>query len=250
MDANNIALFRRVNRDVHPRDEMWRIAKIQLPETGKAFHYYFFTGGLLATRTRDYLVQRGLDPSQLSLLDFACGYGRITRYFALAFREVVCSDLDPEMIAFATEHFGVDGFPSALSAEAVPFPPRRFDVVFSFSLFTHLHPDIWATWFWTLFDRVAPGGHFILSTRSPEFARKKGETFADDELVQFRARNETLDRLDPNVYGQTTASKAFVEGVIDARAGEIEYLDHFPSGSFDLHQDMHVFRRRAPGSAG
>jgi len=250
MDANKIDLFRRVNRDVHPRDEMWRIAKIQLPEVGKAFHYYFATGGLLATRTRDYLLQRGADPSQLSLLDFACGYGRITRYLALVFREVVCSDVEPEMIEFAKERFGVHGFPSAIEAGAVAFPERRFDVVFSFSLFTHLHPEIWSTWFWTLFERVAPEGHFILSTRSPEFARKKGETFDEGELVQFREKNETLDRLDARIYGQTTASKAFVEGVIRERVGEIEYLDHFPSGTFDLHQDMHVFRKRGRASAG
>jgi SAM-dependent methyltransferase len=243
MDANKIDLFRRVSREVHPRDEMFHVAKLQMPEVGKAFHYYFFTGGLVATRTRDYLVKQGVDPGQSSLLDFGCGYGRITRYFALVFREVVCSDLEPAMIAFAKEQFGVDGFVSAVDLAGVAFPPQRFDVVFSFSLFTHLNPEIWPAWFWALSERVRPGGHLLLTTRSPEFARRKGETFAEGERIQFRAKNETGTRLDARIYGQTTASRDWVESVAAQRPGELEYLDHFPSGSFDLYQDMHVFRR-------
>lgn len=244
LNANDIPLFKKVSREVHPKDEMFKTAKIALPQPGAAFHYYFYAGGRVATRVADYLRGRGLDPGELSLLDFACGYGRVTRYFVALFREVTCSDLEPTMLQFAKEQFGASGFLSNVDLDKVRFPNRRFDVVFSFSLFTHLNPEIWRDWFWAVLDKVEPGGHFIFSTRGVEFARKQGEPVGEGEVIRFTERNETAGRLDANIYGQTTIARAFVEDVIASRPGLADYLDYFGSGKFDMYQDMHVLQRR------
>jgi hypothetical protein len=49
-DANQIELFKTVYRNVHPDDEMFLTTKSVMPLPGQAFHYYFYSGGLVSTR--------------------------------------------------------------------------------------------------------------------------------------------------------------------------------------------------------
>jgi SAM-dependent methyltransferase len=242
VDANSIELFHFVNREVHPDDEMFRTAKLSMPEPGKAFHYYFYSGGLLATRLRNLMFELGERPARMSILDFACGYGRVTRYLDLIFNEVACSDLAPAMLNFNRDQFGARGCLSAPNIAAAQFPERPFDVAFSFSLFTHLNPAIWQAWFERVSSLVRPGGYLIFSTRSPEFARSRGEVFDDAVGIAFDEKNETDGRLDKAIYGQTTVSRAFVDDAA-TRSGGLERVRFFPGGAFDLFHDMHAFRR-------
>ena len=242
-DANKIPYFDEVSWKVHDDDEMFSIAKIMMPEKGRAFHYYFYSGGFIALNITKYLQSAGLDPSILSLLDFACGYGRITRYFVKDFKEVIGSDLEKEMITFLHDEVGVDAFLSNVEIRNVKFPKKKFDVVFSFSLFTHLQPEIWEDWFWGLFEKVKKGGLFFITTRSPEFATSKGDKLVDFNGIDFKERNETNGRLDSKVYGQTTVNHSFVKNIADSKDDIIEYVDYFPGGTFDLFQDVHIFRR-------
>ncbi len=49
-----------------------------------------------------------------SMLEFACGYGRLTRHFVhmLPAARITGSDIDPRAVAFVRREFGVDGFVS------------------------------------------------------------------------------------------------------------------------------------------
>lgn len=241
-DANNIDLFKVVNQTVHPNDEMFKSAKLSMPEIGRAFHYYFYSGGLLATRVKAYLEQHGEIPASLSLLDFACGYCRVTRYFIKIFNNVEVSDLELSMLEFARNELGAHGFLSNIELQKVQFPDRRYDVVFCFSLFTHLSPEIWDDWFHAVYDRVRPGGFFIFSTRGIELARKTGENFGESSLVNFTEQNETEGRLDKRIYGRTTLCPSLIEEKLK-KIPCAKYVDYFSIGQFDLYHDIHVVKR-------
>ena len=241
MDANKISLFHSVNRMVHQDDEMFITLKKQLPEKGKAFHFYFYSGGFVAQNIQKFLIGLGLKPEQMSILDYASGYVRISRYFVNIFNNCTVSDLESQMLEFQEENFGVESFLAYPDLKNSSFPEKKFDIVFSFSLFTHLHPSIWFNWLQALSQYVVKKGYLFFSTRSKEFARSKGENFTGQ--FNYREKNENTARLDVKKYGQMTVTKLYVEQQVSKLGKEFEYIKYFPKGEFDLYQDMHVVRR-------
>lgn len=240
MDANQIKLFHSINKKVHPNCEMFLIKKKQMPEPGAAFHNYFYTSGFFAENMRAFLFKEDCDLKQKRILDFASGYGRMTRYLVHIFGEVVVSDIEQEMLDFNRIEFGTRGFLSFEDLEKVSFPDEKYDVVFCCSLFTHLHPLIWRSWFDRLSKLVADPGYFIFSTRSRKFAEQKGCVFEGD--IHFNALNENPARLDLKRYGQTSIDQSYIENLAD-EIGHLQFLATFQGGEFDWYQDVHVFRR-------
>lgn len=241
--ATDLPLYNSISKTIHPDDEMFRMIKRLMPQLGEAANQYFFGGGFVALSLVSALRAQGIEPARSTLLDFGAGYGRVTRHLVHLFREVTIMDLDPEMISFARSEFGVRGYLSHPSIELAQWPARQFDVVFSFSVFTHFHPDIWCTWFERVFDCVRAGGYLIITTRGVAFHKARGGTIAGD--FDFVEKNENMDRLDPGVYGQMTVSNAYIERQIAHLKGRLEYLERFEGGDFDLYQEAHVFRRLA-----
>ena len=230
---------------IHPSDEMFKTALITFGrDEAKARAFYESSGRRNVEAVANWLREQGCDPSTMSVLDFACGFGRMTQHFAREFGEVMCSDLEPDMLHFIKETTDVDGFLSNTDLARVKWPAREFDVIFSYSLFTHLHPDIWAAWFEAVSERVKPGGFLFLTTRGVEFARKTGEEMPDGATVQFTEKNETEGRLDASIYGRTTVSREFVDAAIAAQSEKrMVRVAYFKGGEFDQYQDMHVLAR-------
>ncbi|MER0398987.1 class I SAM-dependent methyltransferase [Vibrio vulnificus] len=75
-------------------------------------------------------------PISSSILDFGCGYGRISnQLYSLGYRKIVGVDSSEEMI----NRGGID-FPHLdlrfSNADTLPFPDAKFDVVFTCAVFT------------------------------------------------------------------------------------------------------------------
>lgn len=241
-DANAIELFKFVSREVHPNDEMFLTTKSMMPGPGEAFHYYFYSGGLVSTRLKEYLISHGALPNQMSILDFACGYGRFTRYFTQIFGEVVASDLEDTMLDFVQHKFGVRTFRSVVDTNNFKYPSQLFDIVYSYSLFTHLNPAIWRDWFKVLLNMLDKNGYLLITTRSPAFAKLKGDNLSEFSGISFAHKNETQGRLDTAIYGQTTVDRGYVESIAKLVGGNC-YVDYFPGGGFDIFQDVHIFQK-------
>lgn len=230
---------------IHPEDEMYKTGEIIFSgDKEKAIEYYFSSGKFVADKLASFIRAEGLEPNDMSVLDFACGYGRITRHLVDNFADVCVADLEFEMLRFQKEHLSVEGFLSNVDINRVLWPRRTFDVVFSFSLFTHLNPNIWEEWFWSVLECVKPGGYFIFSTRGVDFAMRTTNDDITEQTVQhFKEKNETNGRLDPKIYGMITLAKEFVDDVISASADKVERVEYFKGGDFDQYQDMHVLKR-------
>lgn len=193
-------LFGKLQRAIHPKCEMHSFARTRHDEES-AFNYYFYSADYLIQRLVAALSKLGVDPAELSLLDFACGYGRITRSFVHIFKEVVVSDLEQEMLDFNHEHFGAEGFLSTVDPEEISgLAGRRFGVVFCFSLMTHLPLGLWSRWLRTLFEQVEDNGYLIFSTRSMELVELME---GGSSVAVVGGKQESLLQLTPEGDGGT-----------------------------------------------
>ncbi len=235
-----------VSRDIHPDCEMFKYALTQIKDREITVDYYLNGGKSLAQHLSDLAFELGWDPKQKTILDFASGYGRVTRWLPFIFKETTCSDLSVEMLIFDRARFGVRAFLSSEKPEDFR-PPSKYDVVFCFSLFTHLNQKLWSRWFGALTNTVADGGIFVFSAHSYELmerltpGRLKRNQARGDEFV-FWASNETSGRLDRHEYGGNVVTPSYVMEV-GRGYPTMEFYKRYKMGEFDEYHDMYVFRR-------
>ena len=219
--------------------------------------FHFFAGHPTSTNPlRDYLADGWRTLAELmqlleavdrpllklaSVLEFASGHGRFTRHLVKAIgpQRVTVSDVVADAVGFARDTFGVQGFVSDPQPEAVPWP-RRYELVFVLSLFSHLPRHSWARWLASIWRAVAPGGLLVLSTHGAEAARRAGEVL-DDRGFFFAASSES-SAIDAQEYGTSFTSEAFVREQVATLAGEAALI-HFAPVWFWNHQDAWVLRR-------
>ena len=144
-----------------------------------------------------------------AVLEFASGHGRFTRHLvkAIGAERVTVSDVVADAVDFSRRAFGVQGFVSHAVPEQLAWP-RRYDLVFVLSLFSHLPRGSWGRWLSVLWDAVAPGGLLVFSTHGIEAARRAGVTL-DGEGYFFAASSES-NAIDAQEYGTAFTDEHFV----------------------------------------
>jgi SAM-dependent methyltransferase len=181
------------------------------------------------------------------VLDFACGYGRITR-FVLTRIPAACvtvSDISHDAVDFLQATFGVHGFDSVADPAALHHD-ETYDVVLVVSLFSHLSLTPWRAWLRRLARLVASNGVLLFSVHGPDLADELDEThrawttmLADG--FRFGAWNETRGRLAGKYYGTAYVSEAFVRRVV-AEDGLGALVGSYPK-VLAGRQDVYVLRR-------
>ena len=111
------------------------------------------------------------DISQSSVLDFGCGWGRLTRMLAKDLEPGLLHGCDPaESILEVSRRSGV---PAKLELseflpESLPFE-EKFDLVFSFSVFTHISEKAATRSLEAIHGSLNEGGLFVLTIRPPSY---------------------------------------------------------------------------------
>lgn len=185
-----------------------------------------------------------------SVLEFACGWGRVTRHLVHVMdrRRLTVSDVDPDAVEFVCRRLGVRGFPSAID----PLDLRHedsYDVVLVVSLFSHLPLADWGPWLGRLGRLVKPGGALAFSTLGmhafgvnvPDAERGAFEAVAEGFF--YRAANETRGRLSTDHYGLSYVAEGPVRDLVE---------QHFPGSivgacprALNGFQDVYVLKRDA-----
>jgi SAM-dependent methyltransferase len=107
------------------------------------------------------------------VLDFGCGWGRLTRYIA---RDVApgrlygCDPVEGILAVCRDCRVPAELAVSDFLPERLPFD-GRFDLVFAFSVFTHLSERAHHACLDALHGSLAPGGMLVVTIRPPEYAR-------------------------------------------------------------------------------
>jgi SAM-dependent methyltransferase len=126
---------------------------------GGALEDYHRIGGQHAALLRD-LVPANWQWSGKRVLDFGCGTGRTLVQFSEEVRtgEFHGCDIDEPSIAWATKNLSPP-FRFVANEELPPIdlPSGSFDLIYGFSVFTHL-VDAWSAWLLEIHRLLTPGG--------------------------------------------------------------------------------------------
>jgi hypothetical protein len=116
--------------------------------------YYFEDGKRSSDKFRELVAAHAPKQDKHTVLEFAAGYGCVSRHLLHA-REISVEscDIHDEAISFLQNKIGVRGLLSS------PFPellslPSQYDVVFALSFFSHMPITTWARWLGPLAGRA------------------------------------------------------------------------------------------------
>jgi len=207
---------------------------------------WFWQGGQLGAQAiTDLLARRGVALAECArILDFGCGCGRVIRHLrALApDSELHGTDYNRALVGWCARSLpGVTFFDNQLA------PPTRhadagFDLVYAFSVFTHLTGPLQHAWLAELRRITRPRGLIIITTHGDRYLEKL--TGAD---------RDTFLRGEPVVWSGDDAGKnrcaafhppSYVREHLAPAAG-LEVLEFVAEGALgNPHQDAWLLQRR------
>jgi SAM-dependent methyltransferase len=226
-----------VNLDLHVDDEMLHFfLYTQRYPLEQALAAYFDSGRQIWMTVRQILSWRfGSARACGRLLDFASGYGRLTRHIVaeLPRESVWVSDIYAEGVAFQERTFGVKGIVSASDPRDLRFE-TRFDCILVSSLFTHLPAARFSGWLRRLGAALTPGGMLIFSVHDLSLWRE-GPPPASG--IAFSPRSESRS-LSTEEYGTAWVSEEYVRSTVKAALGGCA-VHRIPRGLANI-QDIYV----------
>ena len=224
----------RLNTNIHAVDEM--LAFTPPPRAQQLLHY-FGTGLQMLRAIRHIARWRFGSLSDVrSLLDFACGYGRLGRWLDLDLpaTRIWSSDIYAGGVEFQQKQFGHNGIVS------VPVPTdftcrQRFDFIFVASLFSHLPEPTFLGWLRRLYELLDEDGVLVFSVHD-EPGAPPGMAVPRSGIL-FLAQSES-GSLDKQQYGSSWVTEAFVARSIAKATNSSSYI-RIPRGLCH-HQDLYV----------
>jgi SAM-dependent methyltransferase len=185
-------LLARVSLAVHRKDSMYR--------PGKGQHY--LSVGLSAVRCiKEILDGAGGHGPPRTILDFACGYGRVLRFLRVGFPDagITAVEMRSEALDFCKKTFSAETVLSTKDLSRVHLP-RRFDLIWCGSLVTHMDERSTMTLLRLFRSHLSARGICIFTTHGRglvERMRKRQKTYNLTE----EARGRVLSELEEKGYG-------------------------------------------------
>lgn len=169
---------------------------------------YVTTGHLAAA------VVANLASGAERLLDFGCGYGRVSRFLRQALPDVAIHGLDPKAsaMAFQQDRLGLLPHRDGLA----------YDLLFAGSVFTHLRPVDFQATLTELIALLRPGGTALITLHP--FIDQGYQVF---ESTEESALPELEDNLDVANYVSAYCSKDFLDAALldSCPTAAVEVLD-------------------------
>jgi 2-polyprenyl-3-methyl-5-hydroxy-6-metoxy-1,4-benzoquinol methylase len=238
--------------DIHLGDMIWRyiLHHPNYPAPEPAVRHYFSDGAESARKLesiiREHLPSSGSN-RKVSILEFASGYGMVTRHLANMSSQdkLVACDIHQQAVDFIHDRLHQQAVLSRHVPEEVSFG-ESFDVVFALSFFSHIPEVTFERWLATLLGAVIPGGILVFTTHGLASQVYFGDITLGDNGFWFKPTSEQAD-LDPTEYGSSVTTPAYV----------VAHLAHIPDASLAEfrrgfwwhHQDLYVVSRVARLSA-
>lgn len=246
--------LRSLFREVHD-DDLWtvllwkrysgypgiRAVLPNLPNPALQAQVVGHSGMSLARESRDvYVTLRGVYErhgskplDQSTLLDFGCGWGRLLRFFAkdLAAERLFGCDSDPYLVGLC-EGLGVRAAVTTSDPvpDSLPFS-GPFDLVYSYSVFTHLSERAHLACIETIASSMAPGGILVVTVRPPGFIPGAAGLGA-----RLRRRRATEGR--STEYSFTPADAPPIDGEVPYGDAVIPigYIERHWTSMFTIHE--------------
>jgi SAM-dependent methyltransferase len=171
------------------------------------------------------------------VLDFGCGCGRTLKWFIREYPKVdfYGADVDDEAIAWCQKHLARGRFSANSPEPPLPFPDRFFDVVYCFSVFTHLNEALQDCWLLELKRILKPAGVLVITVHGQNAAKgldTEGRAMLTAKGFVHR-RSKKLSGLLPEWYQTTWHSRDYIVSRLSASFSDVHYTS-VPDGMQDV----------------
>jgi SAM-dependent methyltransferase len=226
----------------YPPPEMIRL----VAGSTSPYRYYqrFIAGGArLRERIGALMAGAGAPLESLrSVLDFGCGCGRVMRHWRDPHGpRMVGTDYNPYLIEWCRANLPFASFEVNGLGPGLPHPGGAFDLVYSYSVFTHLPEAMQRPWMEELVRVTRPGGHLFVTfhgeSRAGALPAEEQRRFATGELVVLTPEERDWGTNSCNAYHPDS-------WVRDTLAAGLEVVAHVPADEH-LSQDSYLLSRPA-----
>lgn len=227
-----------LNPTIYIEDEIFDHTLGHLLNRDFALMTYFKHGADIAESIERIITWKfGTSGKVSHFLDFACGYGRSTRFLVqlLAPSNIWVSDIYQNAVEFQKQQFGVNGIVSTTNPEQF-ICEQSFDVIFVGSLFSHLPEKTFERWLKKLLGLLSPNGILVFSVHDEHLLDAATQMPASG--IHFRPFSESI-YLDKQEYGSTFVTEAFVAQMIEEASGTHLQYRRIKHG-FGDHQDLYI----------
>jgi SAM-dependent methyltransferase len=206
-------------------------------------------------------------------IDFGCGWGRITRFFIKDFQKDKLLGVDPvrEVIEVSRATNPWATFEEIQLHPPIRLPSSSVDLIFAFSVFSHLTEQVHLEWIEEFARLLRRGGTLVVTTRKRDFIlecasirNEEPDPSSIDPLRDYAtmgARAAFLDTerflqiydedeycCDPTGAGDDLPSDAYGETCIPLAYAQHQWQPHFAVAEFknkgpELKQNVIVARR-------
>jgi|SRR5581483_5024337 len=218
-------------------------AQLRVRVAGTADAAWFLEGGRLAEETlRGALERAGTRLEDMaSILDFGCGCGRVLRRLADLPGELHGSDFYGPAVEWCRENLPFATFVQNGLEPPLPFEGGELELVYAFSVLTHLPVGLQHAWMAELSRVLRPGGYLLVSTHGERYL----ERLNADERARFQA-GEVVVRFE-QVAGTNLCTAFHPPEYVKASLGSgLELVEEVAEGaSGNPHQDLFLFRKPA-----
>jgi SAM-dependent methyltransferase len=203
--------------------------------------FFLESGKHNAELIRSLLREHGSSVEELdALLDWGCGCGRVLRHWAdLSQTGIFGCDINPRMVDWCNEHLPFAEAAVNDLSPPLPYGDSSFELVYAFSVMTHLSEQLQQEWMAECRRVLKPGGYFLVSTLGEHFVSrdrltpKERGAFRDGNLVvlyQSSAGTSLCSAYHPHNY------------VARELAKEFDVVSFRPAADDGRH-DLHLLRK-------
>lgn len=228
----------RFNSVIDEKDEMYTyLLNLYHGNNGQAILEYLSTGQQSMNVIKQ-ICEWGFHGFQniSTFLDFASGYGRLTRFLVqeLSPEKIWIADIYTDAVKFQEEQFGVHCITSVNSPTEFNVD-MKYDCIFVGSLFSHLPPESFFEWLRKLYDLLSSNGILIFSVHDSAVSPDNLQIGEEGFLFLQHSESATLDK---NEYGTMYVNEFFVGEAIKSVTGNLNFFRK-PRGLWGF-QDIYI----------
>ncbi|MFN6273911.1 MAG: methyltransferase [Microcystis sp.] len=228
----------RFNSVIDEKDEMYTyLLNLYHGNNGQAILEYLSTGQQSMNVIKQ-ICEWGFHGFQniSTFLDFASGYGRLTRFLVqeLSPEKIWIADIYTNAVKFQEEQFGVHCITSVNSPTEFNVD-MKYDCIFVGSLFSHLPPESFFEWLRKLYDLLSSNGILIFSVHDSAVSPDNLQIGEEGFLFLQHSESATLDK---NEYGTMYVNEFFVGEAIKSVTGNSNFFRK-PRGLWGF-QDIYI----------
>lgn len=203
-------------------------------------HSFLHSGQQCSQALHDILARQGLALDRFPrALDFGCGCGRVLRHLKeMSTVEFYGTDCNPLAIQWCQRHLNSAHFSENSEEPPLRFPDSFFNLIFAFSIFTHLTQALQAQWMEEWRRILVPGGYLVVTVHGD----RRLEALSGPERAEYLKGNLVIR--DQDVAGTNFCAvfhpPTFVRSVLARSFEVVDFVPEGPEGS--PPQDVYLMK--------